>query len=286
MAVILSGASGALYYKPAGTAAMFDSSKVSVGSSIIDIPTKLNFKPKDPVKFYIRNSVSDIPGTGLLPAPLSEFTTYYVVSHNRDNGELTVSASSTLSPVIQIADVGAVAFPDMFEVKYAEFGMLAEAREWTMEIARTEISVDTIGQKLDNHVPLRKYISGYGDGTGSATLYITEEDALLSSRMIEDVLLYKQAGATIRLYIDKVEVNGTPDDAKSKFLELGIALTSASMTVNADDGQVVQVGFRSFGTVAFEASSNYAARFFLLEDGDCLLAENGNKLLLELSFSS
>lgn len=285
MAIILSGASGAFYYKPAGTAAMFDSSKVSIGSPIIDIPTKLNFKPGDPVKFYTRNSVSDIPGDGVLPAPLLETVTYYVASHDRDNGELTVSASPSLTPVVQMLGTGSVVFPNRFEVKYADFGMLVEAREWNMEIARTEINVDTIGHVLDSNVPLRKYISGYGDGTGSATLYITEEDASLSSRIIEDVLLYKQAGATIRLYIDKVEVNGTPDNAKSKFLELGVALTSASMNANADDGQVVQIGFRSFGAVAFEAASSYKARFILLEDGDYLLAEDGDKLLLEISFT-
>ena len=51
MATVLSGTSGALYYKPAGTSATFKAADVTSGSDQIKLGTFLNFKVNDKVSF-------------------------------------------------------------------------------------------------------------------------------------------------------------------------------------------------------------------------------------------
>jgi len=53
---ILSGTSGALYYKPAGTTDTFAETDVNVGTDTITVKTYLNFKVGDPVQFSVVNT--------------------------------------------------------------------------------------------------------------------------------------------------------------------------------------------------------------------------------------
>lgn len=66
---VLSGTSGALYYKPAGTTGTFGESGVNISTDVITVAPFLNFKPGDPVKFRVVNSQTGGAGTGTLPAP-------------------------------------------------------------------------------------------------------------------------------------------------------------------------------------------------------------------------
>ena len=77
---VLSGTSGALYYKPAGTTGTFGETNVSVANDEITIQTYLNLKVGDPVKFRVVNSQTGAAGSGTLPAPISSATTYFVLS--------------------------------------------------------------------------------------------------------------------------------------------------------------------------------------------------------------
>ena len=78
---VLSGTSGALYYKPAGTTGTFGESNVSVANDEITVAPYLNFKVGDPVKFSVVDSQTGGSGTGTLPAGISAGTTYYVISY-------------------------------------------------------------------------------------------------------------------------------------------------------------------------------------------------------------
>ena len=78
---VLSGTSGALYYKPAGTNGNFPESGVNVSTDVITVQPYLNFKAGDPVKFRVINSQTGGSGTGTLPAPISDATTYYVLTY-------------------------------------------------------------------------------------------------------------------------------------------------------------------------------------------------------------
>ena len=66
---VLSGTSGALYYKPAGTTSTFGEAGVAAATDIITVAAYLNFKVGDPVKFRVVDSQTGGAGSGTLPAP-------------------------------------------------------------------------------------------------------------------------------------------------------------------------------------------------------------------------
>jgi hypothetical protein len=251
MATVLSGVSGAFYYKPAGTTATFGESAVTTGADTINVGPNFNFKVGDPVKFNFRNTQNGEVGTGTLPSPLSTATTYYVIAYSSSTGLLQVS--TTLGgATVDIADDGTVAAPNKFEVFYASYAVVAEVRDWSLEISRAEIDVTTIGQTLGQYVPFRKYISGFGDANGTANVYMTDEDNALANRLVQDVLLRKQVGAGMKLYLERIESGGSVDDTKSRSIEMPVTLTSASMNVNPDDAQSVAINFRPSEAVSFD----------------------------------
>ena len=249
----LSGTSGALYYTPAGTTGTFSPSDVTIGTETIIIETYLNLKAGDPVKFSVVNSSTGGSGTGTLPAGLTAGTTYYVKTYATTSGALTVSATNGGSAV-DITNTGTAAAPNEFQVAYAAFESVSQVSEWSFEIERAEIDVTTIGGDPGQYVPFRKYIAGFGDGSGSATAYMTNEDASLSNRMIEDVLQRQQVGAAFKLYTDRVFSGGTVSDTLSRFISFDATLTSASLGVTPDDAQAVTVNFRPAGVPTFDFS--------------------------------
>ena len=250
---VLSGTSGALYYKPAGTTGTFSPADVTIGTETMVVQTYLNLKVGDPVKFQVVDSSTGGSGTGTLPAGLSAGTTYYVKTYTANTGALTVSATNGGSAV-DLTDVGTAAAPNEFQVYYNDFAAIGQVREWTFEIERAEIDVTTIGQSPGQYVPFRKYIAGFGDGSGSATAYMTNEDASLSNRMIEDVLQRQQVGAGFKLYTDRVYSGGTVSDTLSRSISFDATLTSASLGVTPDDAQAVTVNFRPAGVPTFDFS--------------------------------
>ena len=239
----LSGTSGALYYKPAGTKGTFGSADVVIGSETITVETYLNFKVGDPVKFSVINSQTGGSGTGTLPAGLTDSGTFYVIAYTASTGALQVS-SSLGGSAVDITNTGTVASPNEFQVAYAAFASVSQVREWTFEISREEIDVTTIGGTPTQFTPFRKYIAGFGDGTGSATAYFTNEDTAMVNRMVQDVLQRQQVGAAMKLYMDQVFTGGAVSDTLSRFIEFDATLTSASMNVNPDDAQSVSIEFR------------------------------------------
>ena len=116
----LSGTSGALYYKPAGTKGTFGTANVVIATETITVETYLNFKVGDPVKFSVINSQTGGSGTGTLPAGLTTSDTFYVIAYTATTGALQVSATSGGSAV-NITDVGTAASPNEFQVAYAAF---------------------------------------------------------------------------------------------------------------------------------------------------------------------
>ena len=249
----LSGTSGALYYKPAGTTGTFGTGDVTIGTETMVVETYLNLKVGDPVKFSVIDSSTGGSGTGTLPAGLSAGTVYYVITYTAATGALIVSASAGGSAV-NLTDVGTAAAPNEFQVAYSAFESVSQVSEWSFEIERAEIDVTTIGGDPGQYVPFRKYIAGFGDGSGSATAYMTNEDASLSNRMIEDVLQRQQVGAAFKLYTDRVYSGGTVSDTLSRFISFDATLTSASLAVTPDDAQAVTVAFRPAGVPTFDFS--------------------------------
>jgi len=246
---VLSGTSGALYYKPAGTTGTFSPSDVTIGTETIIIETYLNLKAGDPVKFSVVNSSTGGAGTGTLPAGLTAGTTYYVKTYTTTSGALTVSATNGGSAV-DITNTGTAAAPNEFEVSYADYAAIGQVQSWSFEVTRAEIDVTTIGQTVGQYAPFKNYIPGFADGSGNASVYVTDEDASLSNRLVEDVLQRQQVGAAFKLYTDK---QGT--EALSRSISMDAALLSATWNINPDDAQMVEIAFRPTDNPSFDLSS-------------------------------
>jgi len=246
---VLSGTSGALYYKPAGTTGSFGEAGVNISTDVITVQPYLNFKVGDPVKFSVVNSQTGGSGTGTLPAPISAATTYYVLSYTADTGALTVSTSAG-GTILAITDDGTAVTPNEFQVAYADFAVVGQVRDWSFEISRAEIDVTTIGQTAGQYAPFKAYIPGFADGNGSASVFVTSEDGALSNRMVEDVLQRQQVGAAFKLYTDKGST-----EALSRSIAMDAVLLSATLNINPDDAQMVEITFRPTGAPTFDFST-------------------------------
>jgi len=246
---VLSGTSGALYYKPAGTSGTFPESGVDAGTDVITTQAYLNLKAGDPVQFSVVNSQTGGAGSGTLPAGISAATTYFVIAYTAATGVMEVSA--TLGGAsIDITDDGTAVSPNEFQVAYADYAAVGQVQSWSFEISRAEIDVTTIGQAAGQYAPFRAYIPGFADGTGTATVYVTNEDVALSNRMVEDVLQRQQVGCGFKLYTDK---QGT--EALSRSIAMDAVLLSASLNINPDDAQQVEITFRPSGAPTFDFST-------------------------------
>lgn len=248
MATVLSGTSGALYYSPAGTSVttLIATNFPSSGGNIT-VGSYLGFKVNDPVTLAYPAGAST---TNAIAAG-----NYFVKTYNATTGVMTVSSTAGGSPVT------ATAQPSGFGTSFASIIFTAPAavgsvREWSFEITRSEIDVTTIGQESGQYAPFRSFITGFADGSGSATVYTTDDDTNLASRMIEDVIQATQTGATMKLYIDRVIVSGSVNDTTSRSITVPVILTSASLSVNPDDGQSVSINFRPSAAPTFDLSKS------------------------------
>ena len=104
-ATVLSGTSGALYYKPAGTLGQFAPADVTFASDEFTVAPYLNFKTGDPVVFSVVDTTDGSAGSGTLPAGITAGTTYYVIAYANSTGVMQVSATSGGS-TITITDAG------------------------------------------------------------------------------------------------------------------------------------------------------------------------------------
>ena len=247
---VLSGTSGALYYKPAGTTGSFGTTGVNTADDEITVQPYLSLRVGDPVVFSVINSQTGGTGTGTLPAGLTADTTYYVIGYTASSGVLQVAAAAGGSAV-DITNVGTAAAPNEFQVAYADYAAVGQVQSWSFEISRAEIDVTTIGQTAGQYAPFRAYIPGFADGSGTATVYVTNEDSALSNRMVEDVLQRQQVGCGFKLYTDK---QGT--EALSRSIAMDAVLLTASLNINPDDAQQVEITFRPSGAPTFDFSTS------------------------------
>ena len=248
MATVLSGTSGALYYKPAGTSVTtLTASAFPATGADITVGSYLGFKVNDPVT---------------LAYPAGATTTnaiaagdYYVLTYSASTGVMTVS--STVGGSAETATAAPSGFgSDFASISYTNFEAVGNVREWSFEITRDEIDVTTIGQTLGQYAPFKTYITGFADGEGSASVYTTDDDTDIASRLVEDVIQRQQTGVNFKLYIDRVVSGGSVNDTTSRSISMEAVLTSASFTVNPDDAQVVEVAFRPSGVPDFDFSKS------------------------------
>ena len=250
MATVLSGTSGALYYSPAGTSStQIAAASFPVGTggdtTNINVGTQLGYKVNDTVTLAYPSGATT---TNCIAAG-----DHFVKTYDASTGEMTLSGTAGGSAL------AATAAPTFTAGTFASITFTAplvvgSVREWSFEITRAEIDVTSIGQAVTQTAPFRTFISGFADGSGSASVYSTDDDTLLSSRMVEDVIQRQQTGAKVRLYIDRQMSGANVDQTTSRSILADIILTSASFNVNPDDGQVVEIAFRPSAAPTFDLS--------------------------------
>lgn len=248
MATVLSGTSGALYYSPAGTSVTtLAASAFPATGSNITVGAYLGFKVNDPVTLTYPAGATT---TNAIAAGA-----YFVKTYVASTGIMTISSTaggSAVTATAQPSGFGA----NFASITYTAPVVVGSVREWSFEITRSEIDVTTIGQEVGQYASFRSYIAGFADGSGSATVYTTDDDTTLASRMIEDVIQRQQSGATMKLYIDRVVASGTVNETLSRSITVPVILTSASLTVNPDDGQSVEIAFRPTEAPTFDLSKS------------------------------
>jgi len=247
MATVLSGTSGALYYKPAGTDSTFKAANVTNADNTIVLGTFLNFKVDDKVSFGT--------GTGgTLPGGLAAGTPVFIRTYVPATGLATFAATAGGAQLTLSNDGTDGTTP--FTIKFSEFQSVGDVREWSFEVTREEIDVTSIGGTLGQNAPFRSFVTGFADGTGSATVYTTDDDTTIASRLIEDILQRQQVGATFKLYTDLILSGSSPDDTTSRSIEFQAVLTSAGYSVNPDDAQSVEIAFRPSAAPTFDFSKS------------------------------
>lgn len=265
---VLTGTSGAFHYKPAGTKACLSSADFPANGSDLQVGVFLGFQAGDRVTLsYPPGTDFSGEGRGLLTQDNNLIVTfsgqvlatgvsisagdYYVKTYDPSTGIMTISLSED-GP----AEVATARPPDFGGEKatifFADYQVFLQIREWSLEISRSEIDVSAIGGSYDWRANFRNYTTGFGDGSGTAVVYISEEDGSLADRIIQDVIQRKQIGAFAKFYIDKISSEGVVSDVLSKFVEMPIVLTSASFNVNPDESQSISISFRPSGAPVFD----------------------------------
>jgi hypothetical protein len=240
---VLTGSSGAFWYKPANTDVCLAASAFPATGSNITVGDFLGFQVDDPVDLAYPTGATV---TGAIPAG-----NYYVKTYNAATGIMTLSST------VGGSAVAATAAPSNFgsalaNISYKAFMPIAQVRDWTLEITRSEIDVTTIGVQSSQFAPFRKYQTSFADATGTTTVYFTEADSAMSNRLISDVFQRRQTGAAVKLYIDAVYSGGTISETLSRSISSDVVLTSAGFGVNPDDAQNVTINFRPSGNVTFD----------------------------------
>jgi len=255
----ISGISGALYYKPAGTCANFKTTAVTVADDDIAVRPYLGFVAGDPIKFKIISSVTgaDVTAsaTNAFPAPIADAdTTYYVQSYTEADGKLKFSTTAG-GAAATITSAGTLAPGNLFQVYYygddnsGGCDVVGQVNSWSLEVSRDEIEVTTINNPKGKNAPFREYISGFATASGSASVYVTEDDNFLAGRMIQDTLLAIQVGCTMKLYIDNL---GT--EALSRSITVPAVLLSANRSGTPVEAQMVDINCRAADQPAFDLS--------------------------------
>lgn len=240
---VLTGTSGAFYYKPANTEACITATAFPSTGSNISIGSYLGFRVNDPITLTYPVGATV---TGAIAAG-----DYFIKTYNNETGVATISSTAGGSAVTATAQPSGFG-NNKATISYKSYLPVGQVRDWSFEITRAEIDVTTIGQGAGQYAPFRSYQTSFADGTGSATVYFTDDDTSIANRIVEDVIQRRQTGAGVKLYIDEVFASGVVSDNLSRFIETNIVLTSAGFNVNPDDAIQVSINFRPSKAPTFD----------------------------------
>jgi hypothetical protein len=240
----LTGQEGAITFQPAGTDfCLLDFTDFPAGTAIT-VPAVNDYRVGDEIVFTEE-------GTAILDSALTAGTSYYVVA--RTDTSIGVSATAGGAAITLNGDggTGTADTPgaaNHINVDVANYDVVCQVREFSIDITREELDVTTlpcdIGSSGGKYASFRKTQAGYASGTGTMTVYFTDDQTSLANRLLGNVMLKSQQGAAVKLYVNAV-ANGTGgiDDSASLYIESEISITSMSLSVNPDDATSAELSF-------------------------------------------
>ncbi len=250
----LTGQEGSIYFQPAGTKfCLLDYTDFPAGTAIT-VPTTNDYQVGDPVTFAVE-------GGATLDTALTAGTAYYIVVST--SSTIQVSASSGGSAITLNGDggTGSADTPgsaNHISIDYAEYAAVCQVREFSLDITREELDVTTLPCGIGSTVaakfaPFRSTQSGYASGSGSMSVYFTDDQTSLANRLLGNVLLRSQQGASVKLYVNTVSnTAGTAvDDAASLYIESDITMSSMNLSVNPDDPDTAELSYTIINPTVF-----------------------------------
>ena len=177
----------------------------------------------------------------------------YADSDSLTANDATLGGGSGFALAIATADLGTgntdtPGDANHIKIEPADFAVVCQVREFSVEISREELDVTTLpcdpcSAGGGKYASFRKTRSGYASGTGSMTVYFTDDQTSLANRLLANVMLKSQEGAEVKLYVNTECSSGTVDDASSIYIESGISITSMSLSVTPDDATSAELSF-------------------------------------------
>lgn len=241
----LTGQEGSIFFKPAGTSfCLLDYTDFPAGSDIT-VPSDNDYRVGDAVTFTEE-------GTANIDSALTAGTTYYVVATTSTTVQVSAAAGGTAITLTGDGGTGTADTPgaeNHISIAPAEFAVVCQVREFSVEITREELDVTSLPCNIgttgsSKYAAFRKTQSGYASGTGTMTVYFTDDQTSLANRLLANVMLRSQEGAEVKLYVNTVSDGaGGVDDSASLFIESGISITSIGLSVNPDDPTSAELSF-------------------------------------------
>ena len=226
----LTGSSGAVYYVPAGTKACLLADDFAAGA-VITVSANNDFRVGDPVKFSVVDGAT-------LDTAITAGDQYRVSAVDTSANTVTVVEDDGTG--ITLNDNGDTTTGHI-EMQYDPAQGICEVREWSIDYSREQLDVTTLPCKVGatagaaKWAATKKFQGGYAEITGTLTLYITDNETSLATRLMESVHLNIQDGAKVKLYMDAVSdgaADPQPDDSASTLIAGSVQFTDFSTSVN------------------------------------------------------
>ena len=248
----LTGQEGSIFFKPAGTKfCLLDYTDFPAGSDIT-VPAENDYRLGDAVAFY-EEGTANLDSSLTASTSGGTVTAYYIVAIGTDNTTIQVSATSGGTAIALTGDGGTgsadtAGDANHIKIEPADFAVVCQVREFSVEISREELDVTTLpcdpcSSGGGKYASFRKTQSGYASGTGSMTVYFTDDQTSLANRLLANVMLRSQEGAQVKLYVNTECSGGAVSDVDSIYIESGISITSMSLSVNPDDATSAELSF-------------------------------------------
>jgi len=221
---------------------LLDFTDFPAGTSIT-VPAENDYRLGDPVVFTEE-------GTATIDSGLTAGTTYYVVAVTATSISVSTTAGGAAAILIGDGGTGTADTPgaaNHISIKFADFATICQVQTFSIELTRDEIECTTIpcGGVSSKYAPSKSFVPGYIDSSGTMSVYFTSDQASLANRLLQNSLLKKQDGASVKLYVSaKSDGAGGISDGDSLYVAGDISIFGFSTSVAPEDATMAELNFR------------------------------------------